>query len=343
MTVGRKFALTGAGLMALSAVLSGVGIYGLTHLTAKVDSLAFDAMPGLAISGEIEAALNEYRGDVLKHIGTNETGTKLQAEGNLLKLRELVRKSLRDYTNSVFTEEDRANYAAAGPAIERYFEVCDGVLVVSRSGQKDEAYQKYENESIKTGIYRAAKAGVHAMTKQNKEAGVRYAAEAGETLVRVRSTLIGLLAFALVAGSISLWWIVKSVNKSLHSAASALESGAAEVASASGQIADWSQALTKGAIDQAASLEETAASGEEINSMARRNSENAEQASKLVTDSETKFEQANQTLEETVGAMDEIENQSAKIAKIIKVIDEIAFQTNILALNAAVEDRKSVV
>jgi methyl-accepting chemotaxis protein/methyl-accepting chemotaxis protein-1 (serine sensor receptor) len=71
--------------------------------------------------------------------------------------------------------------------------------------------------------------------------------------------------------------------------------------------------------------------------MARKNSENSRGAADLVTQSQEKFVQTNQSLDQMVVAMGEINTQSGKISKIIKVIDEIAFQTNILALNAAVE------
>ncbi len=71
--------------------------------------------------------------------------------------------------------------------------------------------------------------------------------------------------------------------------------------------------------------------------MASKNSENSRDAAGLVTKSQQEFVQTNQSLDQMVVAMGEINTQSGKIAKIIKVIDEIAFQTNILALNAAVE------
>jgi methyl-accepting chemotaxis protein/methyl-accepting chemotaxis protein-1 (serine sensor receptor) len=95
--------------------------------------------------------------------------------------------------------------------------------------------------------------------------------------------------------------------------------------------------MTDRSSEQAASLQGTSSSSEEINSMARKNSENSSDAAGLVTQSQQKFVQANQSLEQTVTTMGEISAQSGKISKIIKTIDEIAFQTNILALNAAVE------
>jgi len=109
------------------------------------------------------------------------------------------------------------------------------------------------------------------------------------------------------------------------------------VASAAGQVSSSSQSLAQGSSEQAASLEETSASSEEINSMACKNTENSRSAADLVTQSQRKFANTNQSLDQMVVSMDEINSQSGKISKIIKVIDEIAFQTNILALNAAVE------
>jgi methyl-accepting chemotaxis protein len=109
------------------------------------------------------------------------------------------------------------------------------------------------------------------------------------------------------------------------------------VSSASAQIASSAQSLAHGASEQAASLEETSASSEEINSMTRKNAENSRMAAELTAQVDQRVGTANRTLKEMVSAMGEINASSDKIFKIIKVIDEIAFQTNILALNAAVE------
>src|SRR5260370_1056182 len=71
--------------------------------------------------------------------------------------------------------------------------------------------------------------------------------------------------------------------------------------------------------------------------MARRNTENSNSAAELVSQSQQQFEDTRSSLDAMVTAMTDITTSSGKISKIIKVIDEIAFQTNILALNAAVE------
>ena len=113
--------------------------------------------------------------------------------------------------------------------------------------------------------------------------------------------------------------------------------GAEQITSASLQVASSSQTLAQGASEQAASLEETCVASEEITSMTRKNAENSQSAAAVMAEVDQRVAEGNRTLEEMVQSMQEITGSSDKISKIIKVIDEIAFQTNILALNAAVE------
>jgi methyl-accepting chemotaxis protein len=131
--------------------------------------------------------------------------------------------------------------------------------------------------------------------------------------------------------------MIRALNRELNVAVTELSQGAVQIASAASQVASSSQSLAQGSSEQAASLEETSATTNEINSMASRNTDNAGTMTQMVSESQMGFVAANRQLDEMVAAMDEINDSSAKISKIIKVIDEIAFQTNILALNAAVE------
>lgn len=134
----------------------------------------------------------------------------------------------------------------------------------------------------------------------------------------------------IVAGTVL--WVVFCITSTLRQVAIAIGKRADEVAAAASLVSSSSHFLAQGSSEQAATLEQTSASSEEINAMAHKNSENSRGAADLVMQSQGKFVVTNRALEQTVVAMGEINTQSSKISQIMKVIDEIAFQTNITAL-----------
>ena len=145
-----------------------------------------------------------------------------------------------------------------------------------------------------------------------------------------------LTGLCLAAGGVATW-MAREIGGRLRRLARELSENAEQMASAVSQVSASIRTLAERASEQAASLEETSASSEEIDAMSRRNGENSRGAANLVTQSQQKFAAANQSLQAMVAAMGEIGASSHKISGIIKAIGEIAFQTDILALNAAVE------
>ena len=134
--------------------------------------------------------------------------------------------------------------------------------------------------------------------------------------------------------------IKDSINKiidSFNEVLGDMNNASDEVAAGSRQVSDSSQALSQGSAEQASSIEELTASMTEIADQTKQNALNANQANDLAMAAKTNAEKGNEQMKEMLKSMDEINQSSNNISKIIKVVDEIAFQTNILALNAAVE------
>lgn len=123
----------------------------------------------------------------------------------------------------------------------------------------------------------------------------------------------------------------------LTSVTSGLSEAVDEVNRAAGGISGVSQSLAQGASEQAASLQETSASLEQMASMTRTNADNSRQADALMGETARVMETAHSSMTQLDSSMQEVSAASQETAKIIKTIDEIAFQTNLLALNAAVE------
>ncbi|MBD7911702.1 methyl-accepting chemotaxis protein [Clostridium cibarium] len=129
----------------------------------------------------------------------------------------------------------------------------------------------------------------------------------------------------------------KRMTEKLNKAMSHINTVAEQVSAGSKQVADSSTALSQGAMEQASSIEELTTSVEEISAQTKMNAEIAAKVNGIAEDAKLNAEEGHGQMEEMKRAVEEINNSSSNIYKIIKVIDEIAFQTNILALNAAVE------
>lgn len=131
--------------------------------------------------------------------------------------------------------------------------------------------------------------------------------------------------------------LVSRIGSKLQRLTQSVTDGSAQVTVAADHIASASQTLAQGATEQAASLQDTSASSIAITAMIHKGEENSRLASAEMEAANRKVEDSHAALHEMLTSMEEIKASSDNIGKFVKVIDGIAFQTNILALNAAVE------
>ena len=184
---------------------------------------------------------------------------------------------------------------------------------------------------------------IETMDKAAKQLAVQQqellAASSREAHARVSGSRVVayvLIGLCLLAGG-GVQWTVRGVNRVLRQFAGDMTAMSGQVTDAALQLAAGSQSLAEGASEQAASLEETSAATEQLHSTTRSNAGHCQSASTVTEQVNQQVGEANQSLGQMIDSMRAINVSSGKISQIIKVIDEIAFQTNILALNAAVE------
>jgi methyl-accepting chemotaxis protein len=147
--------------------------------------------------------------------------------------------------------------------------------------------------------------------------------------------MIGAAVLILIAVVVIL--VLRSALRPFHVTIESLDANASQTLAGADQVASASQSLAEGASEQAASIEETSASLEELSSTTKQNAENSQKANDLSKQTRTAADKGVANMRQMDAAMQAIKVSSDDISKIIKTIDEIAFQTNILALNAAVE------
>jgi methyl-accepting chemotaxis protein/methyl-accepting chemotaxis protein-1 (serine sensor receptor) len=298
-------------------------------------ALATDPLPGVVAATKAQAALLEFRGNLYQHTGAQSDEVRAAVDSANQEIAARARKALGEYEVTIHSDTDRQRHATAERKLQEYFDAWEPVRKLSLEHKQQEAQAALEHDLRPR--YLAAFATFGEMVQWNETAANELAGQAVDSAVKARWALLLLNACGAVAGLLLTFWLIRGTNKTIGHAVAQLLGGADQVAASARQVATTSQTLAQGSSEQAATLEETSASSEEIGAMCRQNESRTNEAAQLVVKSERRFDEAGQSIQQMTVTMGEIAASSQKVSTIIKVIDEIAFQTNILALNAAVE------
>lgn len=278
-----------------------------------------DLTPVMRVSDYTKAEVKRLEGN-LKLLSNGNTNFDLEIKkadeftGEVSEQFEGISNSLKDVKKAVDNLVTDANMLSSA--------AIDGNLDI----RADVIKHNGDFKKIVNGINEL----MEAMVKPIKDviSGMSQIAE-GNLQVSVSENYKG--EFGLLAAS------VNTTINSLNAVLTELNTASEQVYTGSSQVSDASQSLSQGATQQASAVEELNASISDIAAQTKENADNANEAKTLALKVKENAEAGNRHMDEMLKSMSNINESSANISKIIKVIDEIAFQTNILALNAAVE------
>ena len=322
--------------MLLIIIALGVfSLWRLTGLTQNIAYLADNALPSILL---LEETANLSRENLISLERINQSGStarNAELEQQIATNKARVDELQKTYEGLFSDDEDRRLFEVTKRARDVMAAARAQALELLHEGKTEES-QKMTEEVVVPDYEKYLKA-IDAHVEYNRKLGAMYA-DNGKASALLSVRLIGAaLGLAVLLTIVLAWRVIGSTNRALNDITVNLDRGALETASAARQVSTSSQTLASGASEQAASVEETSTSLEQMSSMIRATAENAEKAKELAAEARSVAATGSMTMAEMTQAMSAIESSSAEVAKIVKNIDEIAFQTNILALNAAVE------
>jgi methyl-accepting chemotaxis protein len=334
-TISRRIIFGFTTMLLIAVALGAIALWRLEGINQSVLVLADNTLPSVLALDECAALSRENIFTIMRYADAESAEQRKELEDRIAANRARVDELFKKYEHLIADNEDRRLFEEAKRVRTVFASTRTRYLELVRQGKVEE-YKRLLSEVLIPAYEETIKA-MDADVDYNKKVGVDAS---GDAKAAARSGLILIcvaLGVAVILAGLLSRQIVVSTTRVLRDLAGKLDQGATQTASAAGQVSAASQNLSSGASEQAASVEETSASLEEISSMIRSTADNAEKAKALAGEAHAVAQAGSRTMVEMTQAMAAIDSSSAEVAKIVKNIDEIAFQTNILALNAAVE------
>lgn len=334
-TIGRRITFGFALVVAIVAAVGGFTYFRLAQIDSSTGVVLDRSVPSIVLLGRIESLVKENFINTTQHVVTENSEREQAIEKTMAATSDELTGLYTELEKHLVTDRAQELYKTATTYRAKYRDDRNAVLKLSREKKTEEASTLLEGEFYKT--YSAYTAALRALVSYNQSTATEQRALASVAIQSSMRILPAGVLFAVLASAGVGFIIIRGTNKALQELAGQLHEGSRQLASAAGEISSSAQSLAQSSSEQAATLQQNSAALEEIASMAKRNADNATHAQDLTRQARNVAETGAADMQAMATAMANIKESSGSIAKIIKTIDEIAFQTNILALNAAVE------
>jgi len=360
MTVGKKLAISFGTLLGVSALLGYSSLETVRRLGGMLDTEVNENARTADLISAIKLQLHEMKVLATATPFSYAVSRVLKVDARQAKTVETLGEcaschafgeagqhrqgfaALADRANALFnevrplvhSEKARSSLAVIGPAINEWRQIFDQYLDFAAKDEfaSGHALVTDKMEPLLDRVNGAAQA----LEAEQQTLRTATKASAETNVTRSRWATLALIAISILCGIVVVV-VIREINRLLREIAAELNQGAGRVSGNAEELREASHTLERGASEQAAALEQTSASSDQVNRTAHQNAEHSAKATGLIKDVRNHMLETNQVLDQMMMAMQEIGHSSDRISKIIKVINEIAFQTNLLALNAAVE------
>ncbi len=376
LKIGARLTL-GFGLVLLIALLMGMsGVYNARQFSDDVTRLENGNTKGATELADAQSALWQLRWDVAQFIAVSDPAERRKLIDDGPVQRKIVEENLDRFAATTRSAEElealrklRQSFGQYMDARPKWFELYMGGNVVEAADWRAKTITRYGGETVENfgalirlqredgtkleqevmGHVRAFETALLAGLLGALVIGIAAAAWITRSITRPLHKAVK-VAQEVATGNLAVEIGVRTSDESgrvlealaqmrdgLAAAVGTIRESAQNVGTASRQIATGNAEMSSRTEEQASSLEETASSMEELTSTVRQNADNAKQANEVAIGASKVASAGGEAMEQVIATMNGIAQASRKIADIIGVIDEIAFQTNILALNASVE------
>lgn len=337
MSLGKRLFLIVFCNIAVTLVVAGVSLWGVSNIGTELNSLV---NAGHALRNHLEGDMmhDALRADVLRALYLSNSkdqriGTQEEVLADIEEHVENFKQHIEANKKLPLSKDVIAKLDAVMPSLEKYIASANQIV--------NKAFENYDDAIIMfpefTASFSELEERLGTLSDDLSQQDKIIEQNSTEYAIWLQWIMIAAAGIALIVGIIFLYVTNITITKVLREVSLRLQDLSTQLFRSADQVSAGAQSLAQGASQQAASLEETAATVTQVSSVAKQNASNAQQADLLSSEVNGSSESGVQSMVQMRGAIDAIHAAADETANIIRTIDEIAFQTNLLALNAAVE------